>query len=129
MRQLLSYRSRCCGSGLDKWWPASETEWIAVFQALKENTSVKCIRLSSSKFTKRSAEVVAEYLESSQTLQTIKLFVGFWRYSQEIPTVISLLLKAVSRNASVTKLHQASVLPHDYDVSQASFHNYPFSPS
>jgi hypothetical protein len=51
----------------------SKAEWIEVFQALKENTSVKCIRLSPHKFTKRSVETAAKYLESSQTLQTIRL--------------------------------------------------------
>jgi hypothetical protein len=88
----------------------SEAEQIAVFQALMENTSVKYIRLSSHNFTKRSAEVAAEYVKSSKTLQTIHLFVGFCRYPydiheiDEIRRLVSILFRALSRSTSVTKL-------------------------
>jgi hypothetical protein len=80
----------------------SECERINVFQTLKENTSVKHIRLWSHGYTKRSARAAAKCLESSQSLQTIDL-----RYngsSQELPMVISILLLALSRNTLVTKL-------------------------
>jgi Ran GTPase-activating protein (RanGAP) involved in mRNA processing and transport len=75
---------------------------IEVFQALKENTSVKRIRLWLRGYTKRSAEAAAKYLESSQTLQTIELrHCGPYH---EFHAVISLLLQALSRNTSVTEL-------------------------
>jgi Ran GTPase-activating protein (RanGAP) involved in mRNA processing and transport len=80
----------------------SEGERIQVFQALKENTSVKHIQLWLHGYTKRSAKAAAKYLESSQTLQTLDL-----RYngsSQELPKVMSLLLQALFRNTSVTEL-------------------------
>jgi Leucine-rich repeat (LRR) protein len=80
----------------------SEGERIEVFQALKQNTSVKRIRLWLNSYTKSSAETAAQYLESSKTLQTILLRYG--GYYQEFPTVISLILRALSRNTSVTKL-------------------------
>jgi Na+-transporting NADH:ubiquinone oxidoreductase subunit NqrE len=85
---------------------SSEVERIEVFQALKETTSVKCIRLSLVKrnYTKRSAEVVAEYLESSRTLQKIAFFLAVCRSSHEIcEMMISVFLRALSRNTSVTK--------------------------
>jgi hypothetical protein len=53
-----------------------EADCIAVFQALKENTSVKHIDfdwLLRRNHTKRSALAVAVYLESSNTLQTLNL--------------------------------------------------------
>jgi Ran GTPase-activating protein (RanGAP) involved in mRNA processing and transport len=82
----------------------SEGERIEVFQALKENTSVKRInfRLFEGDYTKGSACAASKYLESSQTLQTIHLTTG--EYYQELPTVISLLLQALSRNTFVTEL-------------------------
>jgi Ran GTPase-activating protein (RanGAP) involved in mRNA processing and transport len=89
----------------------SESECIAVFQALKENTSVKHIDLwflFVRDYTKRSALVIAEYVESSNTLQTLDLNV--YRnvysdeYSHEVRAMIFLLLRALSRNTSVTKL-------------------------
>jgi hypothetical protein len=53
----------------------TEAESIAVFQALKENTSVKHIEfeLFARHYTKRSVLVAAEYVESSKTLQTLRL--------------------------------------------------------
>jgi hypothetical protein len=53
----------------------SEDECIAVFQALKENTSVKHFdfRLSERHYTKRSVLAAADYVESSKTLQSITL--------------------------------------------------------
>jgi hypothetical protein len=80
----------------------SERERIKVFQALKENTSVKHIRLWLHGYTKSSARAAAKCLESSQTLQTIDLLYG--TNYQHLPAVISPLLRALSRNASVTKL-------------------------
>jgi hypothetical protein len=80
----------------------SEAERIEVFQALKENTQVKHIRLFLQGYTKRSAEAAAKYLESSQTLQSIDLDYG--GNNHHVSTVISLLLQALSRNTSVTKL-------------------------
>jgi Ran GTPase-activating protein (RanGAP) involved in mRNA processing and transport len=84
----------------------SEREIIAVFQALKQNTSVKHFDLMLFKriYTKRSAEVAAEYVESSQTLQSIDLRVGFCRYSHEMREMSAVLLHALSRNTSATKL-------------------------
>jgi hypothetical protein len=80
----------------------SEGERIKVFQALKENTQVKHIQLWLHGYTKRSAKAAANYLESSQALQTIDLRVG--RFYDELPAVVCLLLQALSRNESVTKL-------------------------
>jgi Ran GTPase-activating protein (RanGAP) involved in mRNA processing and transport len=82
----------------------SEAEYIEIFQALKENTSVKHIRLTLFEryCTKRSALVAAEYLESSKTLQILHL--GFSHRFQELPAALSLLLRALSRNTSVTEL-------------------------
>jgi Ran GTPase-activating protein (RanGAP) involved in mRNA processing and transport len=82
----------------------SEAEWIAIFQALKENTSVKHIDFSMlfrRHHTKKSALTAAEYVESSKTLQTLNF--GF---SVEVPEceMVSVLLRALSRNTSVTKL-------------------------
>jgi hypothetical protein len=50
-----------------------EAELIAVFQALKKNTSVKQIEfmIIERDNTKRSALVAAEYVESSKTLRTL----------------------------------------------------------
>jgi Ran GTPase-activating protein (RanGAP) involved in mRNA processing and transport len=80
----------------------SECERIEVFQALKQNTSVKCIRLWLHGYTQRSAEAAAKYLESSQTLQTLTLNNG--QHSQIKPMLISLIFQALSRNTSVSKL-------------------------
>jgi Ran GTPase-activating protein (RanGAP) involved in mRNA processing and transport len=83
----------------------AEAECIAVFQALKENTSVKHIRLwRLHDYTKRSSLAVAKYLESSQTLQTLDLGGDIYRYYQDMSMVISVLLRALSRNTSVTEL-------------------------
>jgi Ran GTPase-activating protein (RanGAP) involved in mRNA processing and transport len=82
----------------------SEAECIAVFEALKENTSVKCIdfdKLFDGMYTKSSVLVAAEYVESSTTLQA--LYFGYQISRQEGDT-LSLLLRALSRNTSVTKL-------------------------
>jgi nitroreductase len=54
--------------------------------------------------TKRSALAAAEYVESSKTLQTLDLSVIRYQYSHEVCEMISLLLRALSRNTSVTKL-------------------------
>jgi Ran GTPase-activating protein (RanGAP) involved in mRNA processing and transport len=85
----------------------SEAECIAVFQALKENTSVKHIdfrMLFEQHKTERSALAVAEYVESSKTLQTLHLNDSSTHYSHEVGEAISLLLRALSRNTSVTTL-------------------------
>jgi Ran GTPase-activating protein (RanGAP) involved in mRNA processing and transport len=85
----------------------SEAEFIAVFQALKENTSVKHIAftmLFEQHNIKRSVLVAAEYVESSKTLQTLDLSVGRFHDSHEGREMISLVLRALSRNTSVTNL-------------------------
>jgi Ran GTPase-activating protein (RanGAP) involved in mRNA processing and transport len=82
----------------------TEAECIAVFEALKENTSVKCIdfdKLFDGMYTKSSVLVAAEYVESSTTLQA--LYFGYQISRQEGDT-LSLLLRSLSRNTSVTKL-------------------------
>jgi hypothetical protein len=84
---------------------SSEAECIEVFQALKENTSVKHIRFSML-FQRhcngrRSALAAAEHVESSKTLQTLDL--GY-QNSRQVGDTISLLLRALSRNTSVTKV-------------------------
>jgi hypothetical protein len=84
----------------------SVAEWIAVFQALKENTSVKSIDWSM-RFQPhgRSALVAAaEYLESSKTLQTIDLSFSLSEDSHAVREMTSFVLRALSRNRSVTKL-------------------------
>jgi ABC-type long-subunit fatty acid transport system fused permease/ATPase subunit len=65
----------------------SETESIEVFQALKENTSVKHIRLWIDAYT---TEAAAEYVESSLTLQTLQLSVDELEDYQEICEMVSL---------------------------------------
>jgi Ran GTPase-activating protein (RanGAP) involved in mRNA processing and transport len=86
----------------------SEAECIAVFQALKENTSVNHIDFSmlfdQDNYTERCAAVAAEYVESSKTLRTLDLSYGRHQYSHEGYQMISLVLRALSRNTSVTKL-------------------------
>jgi Ran GTPase-activating protein (RanGAP) involved in mRNA processing and transport len=84
-----------------------KAEYIEVFQVLKENTSVKDIQLTllGEYCTKRSALVAAEYLESSKTLQILHL--GYCAYEQdiqELSAALSLLIRALSRNTSVTEL-------------------------
>jgi hypothetical protein len=87
----------------------SEAEFIAIFHALGENTSVKHIDFSrlfaGHNCTERSALAAAKYVESSETLQTLEL-----GYMREVPKceMISVLLRALSRNTSVTKLIIAS---------------------
>jgi Ran GTPase-activating protein (RanGAP) involved in mRNA processing and transport len=85
----------------------TEAECIAVFQALKENTSVKHIDLSllfQPHNSKRSTWVAAEYLESSKTLQTLDFNENIDHYSHAEFEKISIVLRALSRNTSVTKL-------------------------
>jgi hypothetical protein len=88
----------------------TEAECIAVFQALKENTSVKHIAFEFSmlfelnNYTERSALVTAEYVESSKTLQSLGLSYGHHQYYDEGHKMISIVLRALSRNKSVTKL-------------------------
>jgi Ran GTPase-activating protein (RanGAP) involved in mRNA processing and transport len=86
-----------------------KAEFIAIFQALKENTSVKHIDFSMMLFEQdnnaaRSILVATEYLESSKTLQVLNLGYGRYQYPREVGETISLLLRALSRNTSVTKL-------------------------
>jgi hypothetical protein len=83
-----------------------EADRIAVFQALKENTSVKQIdfMLFEQYYTNKSVEVAAEYVESSQTLQATDLRVAPCRYSHQMREMISILLRAFSRDTSVTRL-------------------------
>jgi Ran GTPase-activating protein (RanGAP) involved in mRNA processing and transport len=85
----------------------SEAECIAVFQALKENTSVKHIDFSmlfdQDNYTERCAVVAAEYVESSKTLRTLDMS-QYCPNSHEVCETISLVLRALSRNTSVTKL-------------------------
>jgi Ran GTPase-activating protein (RanGAP) involved in mRNA processing and transport len=87
---------------------SSEAECIAVFQALKENTSVKHIEVSTlfnrNNNTGKGALVVAEYVESSKTLQILDFGKRRYEYSHEAREMISLILRALSRNTSVTKL-------------------------
>jgi hypothetical protein len=74
----------------------SEAECMALFQALKENSSVKRIVFSMLfDYAKRYALVAAEYVESSKTLQALEL--GCWRYqySREVCEMI-LLSSALS---------------------------------
>jgi hypothetical protein len=55
-------------------------------------------------YTKRSALAAAEYVESSKTLQVLDLGYGIYMYPRKVGEMISLLLRALSRNTSVTKL-------------------------
>jgi hypothetical protein len=59
----------------------SEAEWVEIFQALKENTSVKHTNIDvmmlegdGDFIESSSALVLAEYVESSKTLQTLNFF-------------------------------------------------------
>jgi Ran GTPase-activating protein (RanGAP) involved in mRNA processing and transport len=86
----------------------SEAECIAVFQALKENTSVERICFSSlfeRQYTERSALVIAEYMESSTTLKTLDLSYGRHGYLSEGHEMTSTVLRILSRNTSVTELN------------------------
>jgi Ran GTPase-activating protein (RanGAP) involved in mRNA processing and transport len=81
---------------------------IEIFQALKENTSVKHIDFRiffEPYFTtgKRTRLAAAEYVESSKTLQTLDLNTSCYVYPQDCE-MLSTLLRALSRNTSVTKL-------------------------
>jgi Ran GTPase-activating protein (RanGAP) involved in mRNA processing and transport len=55
-------------------------------------------------WTKRSVLVAAEYLESCKTLETLDLSVGPSWNSHEVFEMVSLVLRALSRNTSVTAL-------------------------
>jgi hypothetical protein len=55
-------------------------------------------------YTERSALVAAEYVETSKTLQTLDLGYGRYQHSHEVFDKISIVLRALSRNTSVTKL-------------------------
>jgi N-acetylglutamate synthase-like GNAT family acetyltransferase len=55
-------------------------------------------------YTETSALAAAEYVESSKTLQTLFLCVGIYHHSHEVCEMISLVLRALYRNTSVTKL-------------------------
>jgi hypothetical protein len=65
---------------------APEAQCIAVFEALKKNTSVNHIDFSrlfeGHNCTERSALAAAKYVESSKTLQTLELGYTRYRYSQ-----------------------------------------------
>jgi Leucine-rich repeat (LRR) protein len=82
----------------------SDAENISVLQALKEYTSAKRIEftLFQGNYTERYVLAAAECVESSKTLKTLQL--GYWDYCQDIPMIISALLRALSRNTSVTEL-------------------------
>jgi hypothetical protein len=86
----------------------SEAECIAIFQALKENTSVKHIDFMpfGRDYTERLALAAAEFVESSTTLQTLDF--GLRPYdlygAPGNAVFVSLLLRARSRNTSVSKL-------------------------
>ena len=54
--------------------------------------------------TKRFALVAAEYVECSKTLQTLDLSYDRHHCSHEVREMVSLLLRALSRNTSVTEL-------------------------
>jgi hypothetical protein len=88
----------------------TEAESIAIFQALKENTSVKHIDfnvLFEVYNTQGFALAAAEYVESSKTLQTLDLRCYFSlqeRDSSHDRESLSAVLRALSRNTSVTKL-------------------------
>jgi hypothetical protein len=63
----------------------SEAETIAVFKALKKNTSVKQINftmLFEGRYTEKFALLTAEYVESSKTLQTLDFRYDYYQYSQ-----------------------------------------------
>jgi Ran GTPase-activating protein (RanGAP) involved in mRNA processing and transport len=83
----------------------SGAELVAVFQALKENTSVKRIDFGMLfRSYNIAALVAAEYLESTKTLQTLDLQFSTCEHSHEIHEMLSLVLRALSRNTSVTRL-------------------------
>jgi hypothetical protein len=86
----------------------SDVDWIEVFQALKENTSVKHIDLIlfSENYKERSALIAAEYVESSKSLQTLNLSIGphCQYFPKEYQITSCLLLRALSRNKSVRSL-------------------------
>jgi Ran GTPase-activating protein (RanGAP) involved in mRNA processing and transport len=83
----------------------TEAECIEVFQALKENTSVTRIDLSTLYVcTERSILVAAEYVESSKTLQTLEMSDSGNYFPHEASKMISSVIRALSRNTSVTKI-------------------------
>jgi hypothetical protein len=110
----------------------SEAERIGVAQALEENTSVKRIYLQLlQQNTKRSTMAVAKYVKASKHLQSVRLRGSV--HSQmllrqgemdiagtEYPE-LAVLLQALSRNTSVTKL-----IIDDLDVGLVSvaFQNF-----
>jgi hypothetical protein len=93
----------------------SEAECIGVAQALQENTSVKRIILELLQNTKRSTKAVAKYVKASKHLQSVTLRGDLQSQvllqqgevdiaATEYPA-FSVLLRALSRNTSVTELN------------------------
>jgi Ran GTPase-activating protein (RanGAP) involved in mRNA processing and transport len=79
---------------------------INILEALKENTSVKHIdfTLFRGHYTSKSALAAAEYVESSKTLQIMDLSISRDKYYRGVRGMIKVVLRALSRNKSVTKL-------------------------
>jgi hypothetical protein len=107
----------------------SEAERIGIAQALEENTSVKRIHLHLLQNTKRSAKAFARYVKASKHLQSVKLSGSF--NSQMHHGVVSVadteyrdfsvLLQALSRNTSVTKLNIDNL---DVGLASVAFQNF-----
>jgi hypothetical protein len=79
----------------------SDAEYIAVIGAIKENTRMK---LNHFCLPFKRDLAVTEYVKSSKNLQYLDLGVIHCMQHQEIPLVIDVILKALYRNTSVTKL-------------------------
>ena len=78
----------------------SQVEVIEIVKALEENISVNHVRFQLDYFAKIALIAIAKYVESSKTLQKLDLRVSHCYQSE----MISVLLRALSRNTSVTQL-------------------------
>jgi hypothetical protein len=100
---------------LDIGYNLSDAERTGVAQALEQNTSVKRSVVQLLQYTKRSTKAVAKYARASKHLQSVKLRNSF--QSQVLVRLgvvgiaatgypaLPVLLRALSRNASVTELN------------------------
>jgi hypothetical protein len=112
-------------------WGLSEAERIGVAQALQENTSVKRIYLELFQSAKRSTKAVAKYVKASKHLQSVDLrgsvdsrvllHHGEVDIADTEYPAFSVLLRALSRNTSVTEL---SIDTLDVGLASVAFQNF-----
>jgi hypothetical protein len=109
----------------------SEAERIGVAQALQENTSVKRIAVELFQSAKRSTKAVAKYVKASKHLRSVDLrgsvdsrvllHHGEVDIADTEYPAFSVLLRALSRNTSVTEL---SIDTLDVGLASVAFQNF-----